>query len=48
MEAFSEYAEYVEHPEQLKGALERAVRSGFPACLNVMIDPNAPYPDEMR
>ncbi len=44
MEAFGGYAEYVEHPEQLKGALERAVKSGSPACLNVKVDPDAPYP----
>jgi len=43
MEAFGGYAEYVEHPEQLKGALERAVKSGLPACLNVKVDPDAPY-----
>ena len=44
MEAFGGYAEYVEHPEQLKGALERAVKSGSPACLNVKVNPDAPYP----
>jgi len=44
IEAFGGYAEYVEHPEQLKGALERAVKSGSPACLNVKVDPDAPYP----
>ncbi len=27
------------------GALERAVKSGSPACLNVKVDPDAPYPE---
>ena len=48
MEAFGGYAECVEHPEQLRGALERAVKSGSPACLNVKVDPDAPYPESRR
>ena len=45
--AFGGHAEYVEHPEQLIPALGRAVASGLPACINVRVDPHAPYPDRM-
>jgi thiamine pyrophosphate-dependent acetolactate synthase large subunit-like protein len=44
MRAFGGGAEYVERPEQLRPALERAVRSGVAACINVKVDPHAPYP----
>ena len=44
MRAFGGHAEFVEHPEQLKPALERAVASGTAACINVQVDPYAPYP----
>lgn len=33
------HAEYVETPEQLRPALERALAAGKPACVNVMTDP---------
>lgn len=46
MRAFGGHAEHVEHPEQLKPALERAVTSGKAACINVRVDPYAPYPTE--
>jgi acetolactate synthase-1/2/3 large subunit len=36
-EALGCHAEYVDRPEQLRGALERAFASGKPACVNVMI-----------
>jgi acetolactate synthase I/II/III large subunit len=42
--SFGCHAEFVEHPEQLKPALERAVASGVAACINVQVDPHAPYP----
>ncbi len=44
MRAFGGHAEFVEHPEQLKPALHRALLSGKPACINVKVDPFAPYP----
>lgn len=46
MRAFGGHAEHVERPEQLKPALERSVASGKAACINVMVDPFAPYPTE--
>jgi thiamine pyrophosphate-dependent acetolactate synthase large subunit-like protein len=42
--AFGGHAEFVERPEQIKPALERAVASGKAACINVNVDPHAPYP----
>jgi len=44
MRAFGGAGEFVEQPEQLRPALERAARSGVPACINVKVDPDAPYP----
>ena len=38
VEALGGHGEYVERPEDLEGALGRAVASGKPACVNVMID----------
>jgi len=32
------YGEFVDHPEQLGGALERAIKSDLPACINVRIE----------
>ncbi len=37
------YAESVERPEQIRPALQRAVTSRLPACLNVYVDPDAPF-----
>jgi acetolactate synthase-1/2/3 large subunit len=42
---FGAYAEFVERPEEIRPALERAFASGRPACLNVMTDPNNPVMD---
>jgi acetolactate synthase-1/2/3 large subunit len=36
--ALGGHGEYVERPEELGPALERAIASGLPACVNVMID----------
>jgi acetolactate synthase-1/2/3 large subunit len=36
--AFGAHGEHVERPADLAPALERAVRSGLPACVNVMIE----------
>jgi thiamine pyrophosphate-dependent acetolactate synthase large subunit-like protein len=44
MEAFGGHAEFVERPEDVKTAMQRAVGSGRPHCINVKVDPYAPYP----
>src|SRR5205085_12638387 len=36
--------EMVERPEEIRPALERAFKSGLPACINVICDPDAEYP----
>jgi acetolactate synthase-1/2/3 large subunit len=36
--ALGGYGEHVERPEDLGPALDRALASGLPACVNVMID----------
>jgi thiamine pyrophosphate-dependent acetolactate synthase large subunit-like protein len=46
MNAFGGHAEFVDHPNQLQPALKRAMASGKPACLNVEVDPYAPYPGD--
>jgi thiamine pyrophosphate-dependent acetolactate synthase large subunit-like protein len=46
MRAFGGHAEFVQRPEELKPALQRSLQSGIPACINVKVDPNAPYPRE--
>ncbi|MCI0671809.1 MAG: thiamine pyrophosphate-dependent enzyme [Myxococcaceae bacterium] len=42
VEAFGGHGELVTEPEQIRPALERAVASGTVACVNVMLDPDAP------
>ena len=37
-EALGGHGEFVEHADQLDGALQRAVASGRPACVNVLIE----------
>jgi 2-hydroxyacyl-CoA lyase 1 len=44
MEAFGGYGEHVEEPAAIGPALKRAIASGRPACVNVRVDPDAPYP----
>jgi acetolactate synthase-1/2/3 large subunit len=44
VEGLGGYGELVERPEEIRPALERAFRSGVPACLNVICDPAAEYP----
>lgn len=44
VEALGGYGELVERPDQIGPALERAFRSGLPACLNVLCDPASRYP----
>lgn len=42
VEALGGHGEYVERPQDIRPALERAFASGKPACVNVKIDPNPP------
>ena len=44
VEALGGHGELVERPDQIRPALERAFRSGLPACVNVICDPGAEYP----
>ena len=44
MRAFSGHGEFVTSPKQLRPALARAAASDKPACINVRVDPDAPYP----
>ena len=44
VEALGGYGEVVDRPEAVGPALERAFRSGLPACVNVICDPKAEYP----
>jgi acetolactate synthase-1/2/3 large subunit len=42
VEALGGHGEYVTEPSQIRPALERALASGTVACVNVMLDPEAP------
>ena len=44
MATFGGYGEYVDRPEEIGPALRRAVETGVAACINVRVDPRAPYP----
>jgi acetolactate synthase-1/2/3 large subunit len=44
IEALGGHGELVERPDQIGPALERAFRSGLPACINTICDPDAEYP----
>jgi acetolactate synthase-1/2/3 large subunit len=44
VEALGGHGELVERPEHIAPALARAFRSGLPACVNVICDPEAEYP----
>jgi acetolactate synthase-1/2/3 large subunit len=46
-EPFGVYGEYVDEAEGIRPAIERALASGRPACVNVMTDPNAISPAQM-
>lgn len=41
VEALGGHGEFVQEPSQIRPALERAYASGLPACVNVLIDPQA-------
>ena len=44
VEALGGYGELVDSPGEIRPALERAFKSGLPACVNVICDPDAEYP----
>ncbi|TMB76118.1 MAG: hypothetical protein E6J46_12385, partial [Chloroflexi bacterium] len=44
VEALGGYGEMVERPAEIRPALDRAFKSGLPACINVICDPTAEYP----
>jgi acetolactate synthase-1/2/3 large subunit len=44
VESLGGHGELVDRPDEIKPALERAFRSGLPACINVICDPAAEYP----
>ena len=43
-EAMGGHGEFVDRPGQFREAWDRCVASGKPACINVIVDPDAPYP----
>ena len=43
MNGFGGFAESIDRPEQVIPALARAINSGVTACLNVYVDPQAPF-----
>jgi acetolactate synthase-1/2/3 large subunit len=43
-EGLGAYGELVEKPADIVPALKRAFKSGKPACLNVLVDPDAVSP----
>jgi len=46
MEVFGGYAEHVHRPEDVRPALARAIASKRPACINVAVDSDAPFPTD--
>ena len=46
MRAFGGHAEFVDRPEQIATGFGRALASGKAACINVQVDPYAPYPND--
>lgn len=44
MSAFGGHGEHVDRAEEIAPALTRAVASGIPACINVRVNPDSPYP----
>ena len=47
VEALGGYGEYVENPDDIKAAIERAFASGKPALVNVCTDPDAQATTDM-
>ncbi len=46
MEAFGGFTQYVEKPEQIRVALNKALKSEVASCINVVVNPATPYPEE--
>ena len=44
VEAFGGHGELVEKPDEIKPAIQRALQSGKPACVNVLVDPEPKSP----
>ncbi len=44
VESLGGYGEMIDRPDQIRPALDRAFKSGLPACINVICDPDAEYP----
>jgi acetolactate synthase-1/2/3 large subunit len=47
VEALGGYSKYVEQPKDIKPAIERAIKSGQPALVNVCTDPDAQATTDM-
>ena len=47
MEACGGYAKSIDHPEEIQPALQKAMNSGMPSCLNIFVDPEAPFKNYM-
>jgi acetolactate synthase-1/2/3 large subunit len=43
-EVLGGFAQHVEHARDIGPALARAIASNRPACINVAVDPDAPFP----
>ena len=44
VEALGGFGQLVDRPDHIRPALERAFKSGVPACINVICDPDTEYP----
>ncbi len=47
VEALGGYGEFVEKPDEIRPAIERAMKSGKPALVNVCTDPEAQATTDM-
>jgi len=47
VEALGGYGEYVEKPDEIRPAIERAIKIGKPALVNVRTDPDAQATTDM-
>lgn len=47
VKALGGHGEFVEKPEEIRPALKRALSSGLPACVNVVVDPEPKSPGLM-
>ena len=46
-EAFGAHGEYIDHPEQIRAAMERALKSDKPTVINVKVDPYETFLSEL-